>query len=419
MAKNLLNLTETNITRSGSKVRAYRKVSKGTLTYELLNTQIMGVLDINTIVYEMMILAANDQIELGHVLYKGDWTAAELAGKVYSVPMFTENANEDYEEYSLVKIVTPTFACSFAPGIVFEQIAEWEGMAGITGKNQHKFCCYGKEMPKDVELKKYTRCHGYKPTTISFAMENARIAKKFEVLGDLYKALTSEGMRKALSALTAIRCFDNVSYETRSLAKTAILRKLWKDYAREKDGLLQPIDFSEQDFKNGPEIWKQVDKGYAAQLVTYFQELMRNNPTPEWPKKDDLIQLKNQDTAPKKWQGALRVCKVYGELDIYHDTINWFAEISTTKGKWDSMIRSITIMEPWVAAAKVKKTKPKAKATKEATVKVDPCTVKDDAGKDVTFDSYVPNVGYEEAPKPMTIEERLRAALRKQLSSAA
>lgn len=216
-----LKLTDSVISMTGRRVKADRTVCKETVTYEPHGSS-GATLDVNTLVYELMVIAAYDVLDLGTVVYGGSWTAAELAGKVGYLHMFVENTNEHYECPTMIRIHTKTFDCSFHVGEAFSQMTEWEGVAGIAPSKAYKFHCAGKEMPKGAKIEPYKRCHGYKPTTISMVPTERRINQKFEVLGKLYQSLTSEGMRKAMSVCAAARLFDNKNYEVRMTMLVAV-----------------------------------------------------------------------------------------------------------------------------------------------------------------------------------------------------
>lgn len=457
------------VERDGITTVAERTVKDTEVTYKPYGNYHKG-LDVNQVVYDLMTIAAQDMLSWGTAVYGGNWTAAEMAGKAGYLHQFVEG-----DGYKLVSIKTDTFCCTYHASEAFSQMAEWEGVMNLAPKKYHRFAVEGKELPKDVKIKAYQRCHGYKPKTISLTAENDRIAKKFEVLGPMYEVLGSEGMKKALSVLTAIRSIEKLhGYGMGERADRLLRRKFWKDYGKceplhrriewlkqeaermkqngeekserakkmneEFKALQQKIMmhgerfFVASDFEHAPEAWKVVDRQYVEELIAYFRQVLKDYPAPEWPKKNDHVQLKNQEKQPKKWQGKLGVYEVRGQLDYYQDKIVWYAEVHTTKGKYDCTRYGVDALEPWVEPAKTKKkvtqkaqksqkaapktSKPKAK---ETLTKVDSYTVKDDAGKDVTFGSYVPNVGYEEpAPKQEpTLAEKLREALLKQMQKAA
>ena len=112
---------------------------------------------------------------------------------------------------------------------------------------------------------------------------------------------------------------------------------------------------------------------------------------PEWPKQGDVVMLKGREKMAKKYQGKFMCEGMTASLSTYGDRIEWRASVRVKK--FDNEYFLPGQLEPWVEPEKTKK-KDKAKAKKEAVVKVD-------------------------SEKPMTIEDRLRAALRKQLAMAA
>ena len=393
-------LTDSMMNVTGMKMVADREVRKTTLIYRPRGSYAEGM-DVNQQVYELMIIAAYDQLEMGEVVYQGDWTAAELAGTVGCLHLFCENVKEDWEEYDCIVIQTKTFGCSFHPGQMFQQMAGWEGVMNLAPKNYRRFHCEGKELPQGAKVKAYQRCHGYKPRTISLAAENQRIAKKFEVIGPMYEALGSEGMKRALSVLTAIKSIKKMhGYDMADLADRLLRRKLWRDYG--SDQYKQPMCYSAEDFEHGPEVWKVVDEEYVKQLIAYFRQVLADSPAPEWIKKGDMVQLKDQEKQPKKWQGKLSVWSVTGSLDYYKDAIEWFADVCTTKGKHDSMTRRVDLLEPWVEPSK---TKTKTKTKKAAKAKAQ------GEGRCVT----APHTTSQEP----TLAERLREVLLRQLKVAA
>ena len=326
MAKELRNdLVEIE----GIKTVAERTVKDTEVTYKPYGKYHKG-LDVNEVVYDLMIIAAYDQLKTGQAVYAGDWTAAEMAGTVAAgIHQFVENVNEEWMEYSLIVIRTGSFMCSFHPAQTFQTIAEWEGAINLSPKKYHRFAVEGKEMPKDVKIKAYTRCHCYKPKQISLTAENDRIAKKFEVLGAVAKSLTSEGMKRALSVIEAAYFWDKASYEMRDMARRAMEWKLWKDYGREPG--MQPIHFTTQDLKFGPEIWKQVDKDYVIELRKHFQRMLDAAPMPEWPKQGDVVMLKGREKMAKNYQGKFLCEGCVAMLSTYGDRIEWRASVRTKK----------------------------------------------------------------------------------------
>lgn len=417
----------------GIKTVAERTVEKEHVTYKPYRNYHKG-LTVEQVVYDLMIIAAYDQLKVGQAVFKGDYTAAEMAGKAGWLYQFMEG-----EDYKTIGIKTETFCCSYHAGEAFAQMAEWEGVMNMAPKKYHRFAVEGKEMPSGTKLKPYQRCHGYRPRTVSLAAENDRIAKKFEVLGPMYEVLGSEGMKKALSVLTAIKSIEKLhGYDMQQLADKLLRRKLWREYGKceplhrrvewlkseakrmtqngeekserakkmneefkslqSKILLHQKCYYSAKDFEHAPECWKVVDKEYAKELIAYFRQVLAESPAPKWPAKGDMVQMKEGYRAIKKWQGKLCVYEVRGSLDMYHDKINWYAVVCTTKGKHDSMTSEVGCMEPWVEPDRPPKKKAvskKEKATAKATP--EPCTVN---------------------PEP-TLEDRLRAALLKQLRMAA
>jgi len=384
-------LTNDIVEIEGVKTVAERTVDDYVVTYKPHGNYHKG-LTVEQVVYDLMIIAAYDQLKVGQAVYAGEYTAAEMAGTVGYLHQFMEG-----EDYKTIGIKTEMFCCSYHAGEAFTQMAEWEGVMSLAPKKYHRFAVEGKEMPKDVKLKPYTRCHGYKPRTISLAAENDRIAKKFEVIGKMAQSLTSEGMRRALSVLTAVKSIGKLhGYDMQQLADKLLRRKLWREYG--KDKYQQPMVYTAKDFEPAPECWKVVDEGYAKELMAYFRKVLAESPMPKWPAKGDMVMLKNQERQCKKWQGKLSVYEVRGSLDMYQDKINWYAVVHTTKGKHDSTTRDVGYLEPWTEPdrpSKKKAVSKKEKTTAKATP--EPCTVN---------------------PEP-TLEERLRAALRKQLAMAA
>lgn len=429
----------------GVKTVAERTVDDYEVTYKPYKNYHKG-LTVEQVVYDLMIIAAYDQLKMGQAVFKGDYTAAEMAGKVGYLHQFMEG-----EDYKTIGIKTETFCCSYHAGEAFAQMAEWEGVMSLAPKKYHRFAVEGKEMPSGVKLKPYTRCHGYKPRTISLAAENDRIAKKFEVIGPMYEVLGSEGMKRALSVLTAAKSIEKLyGYQMGELAERLLRRKLWREYgtcepmkrrvewlkseaARMKQNgeekserakkmneefksLQQKIMlhmeryYTAKDFEAAPECWKVVDEDYAKELMAYFRKVLAESPVPKWPAKGDMVQMKEGYRAIKKWQGKLCVYEVRGQLDMYHDKINWYAVVCTTKGKHDSTTYKVDALEPWTEPEKPKKKqatgKPKATAKKTPAPNNSEVVTKQSASCLVT----------NEEP---TLEERLRAALLRQLKQAA
>lgn len=427
-------LTNGIVEVDGIKTVAERTVDDYEVTYKPYRNCHKG-LTVEQVVYDLMTIAAHDMLNWGTTVYAGEYTAAEMAGKVGYLYQFVGG-----EDYKIIRIKTETFCCSYHAGEAFAQMAEWEGVMSLAPKKYHRFAVEGKEMPSGVKLKPYTRCHGCKPRTISLAAENDRIAKKFEVIGPMYEVLGSEGMKRALSVLTAAKSIEKLyGRQMGELAERLLRRKLWREYgtcepmksrvewlkseaARMKQNgeekserakkmneefksLQQKIMlhmeryYTAKDFEAAPECWKVVDEDYAKELMAYFRKVLAESPAPKWPAKGDYVTLKNQERQPKKWQGKLSVYEVRGQLDMYHDKMNWYAVVCTTKGKHDSTTCEVGYLEPWTEPDRPPKKKAvskKEKTTAKAT-NPEPCTVN---------------------PEP-TLEDRLRAALLRQLKQAA
>ena len=387
------------IERDGIKTVAERTVNDTEVTYKPYGKYHKG-LDVNQVVYDLMTIAAQDMLDTyGTATYGGDFTAAEMAGTVGYLHQFIEGS-----DYKTIGIETETFCCSYHAAHAFSQMAEWEGVMNLAPKNYRRFHCEGKELPQGAKVKAYQRCLGYKPRTISLAAENQRIAKKFEVLGAMARSLTSEGMRRALSVLTAIESIKKMhGYDMADLAGRLLRRKLWREYGRDK--YQQPVCYTAKDFEHGPEVWKQVDDEYVRQQVDYFRQVLADSPAPAWLKANEMVQLKDQEKQPKKWQGKLSVWRVEGQLDYYKNAIGWYAVVCTTKGKHDSMTRSVDYLEPWVDPSKPKK-KP-AKKAKPKHAKRASGTNKSEVVTKQSADCLVMTA------EP-TLAERLREALLKQ-----
>lgn len=354
--------------------------------------------DINAAVYEAFKVVAQKVLDCSDSnLDTGDYTAAELAGTFGTIVPAVNCESELIAPEQCIKV--GGFSCHFSASDVFQYMAEWEGVAGIKSKDIHKFHWesrgkgFGRPQWSRTELKPYKRHLCYKPTTISLTDENKAIARKFETLGKLYNSLTGEGMRRAVSMLAAIHMWDNCGWELRLMADNAIRQKFWKDYGKKG---CEPIAFCKDDFKYGPEIWKHVDAKYKGELMTYFQTMMSSakQEKPSWPVEGDMVQFKDKDSLPKKYQGKYLVEKVAMRLNASRDAIEWVATLRTKKYECESFYPSR--LEP--APVKLKK-KGKAKTEKKASApKAAPATEK----------------------KPeQTLSDRLRDALRRQLGIAA
>jgi len=357
-----LKLTDSVISMTGRRVKADRTVCKETVTYRPHGRCWDGE-DVNAIVYDLMIIACYDMMTVGTVLYGGEYTAAEMAGKIGYLHQYVESS-----DYKTVKIETKTFCCTYHVGEAFVQMAEWEGVMNLSPKKCHRFTVEGKELPKGAKIEPYKRCHGYKPTHISLVMYERRINEKFEVLGRLYQSLTSEGMRKALSVCAAASLFDNKSYEVKAMVKTSMRWKLWKDYAKKDDASMMPVAFSATDFQCGPECYKQVDSKYVQVLVDHWNKLVADSPMPEWPKQGDWVQFKNREKMQKKYQGKYLCEGMTASLSTYGDRIEWRASLRVKK--YDNEYFTPSMLEP-APEKPVKKTKAKTKAKKsESKAKV-------------------------------------------------
>lgn len=436
-------LTDGIVSQTGLTTVADRTVCKETVTYRPHGRCWDGE-DVNAIVYDLMIIACYDMMTVGSVLYGGEYTAAEMAGTLFGMHQYEEGG-----DYKAIKIETKTFCCTYHVSEAFAQMAEWEGVMNLQPKKCHRFAVEGKELPKDVKIEPYKRCHGYKPTTISLATENTRIAKKFDVIGAMSEDLGSEGMKRALSVLTAIKSIEKLhGYDMADMAGRMLRRKLWRDYGKrerlhrreawltdemkrpndidryksmKKDldevrkklsAPVSPVCYTARDFEHGPEVWKQVDEAYVTELIAYFRQVLADNPVPEWPKKGDVVQLKNQAKQCKKWQGKLSVWQVYGRLNEYQDRIEWLADICTTKGKHDSMTRGVESLEPWTEPERPKKKDTKRTAKKSAGVSKKRAKVAASQQKSVASNE-VAEASNEvaEASSELSLAERLRAAL--------
>lgn len=392
--------------------------------------------DINEAVYAAMCEVGQDVLDQSKCLLSGERTAAELAGRAVEdldtfkvsvgIPVFDIQETMAPEVRINVGLVgvgykqyRPMFTCSFAADAVFEQIAEWEGQMSMTPKRYHRFRCEAVDSRK-LESKNYVRCHGYHPTAISYKATHDRINKKFETIGRMVQSLSSEGMRKALSLLTAVESVKKLyGHEMADAADRLMRRWHWERFPRQQvvyqtlvGGRLvekrypeivdpTPVVFTAKDFEYGPECYKTVDKDYALHLLCRFKGFMRENAAPSWIRKDDFVQMKNQQTAPKKWQGRLKVCRVFGQLDTCGRRIDWYAEVSTTNGKWDSMNRTVDSLEALTEPEKPAKKKGARKSQKSQRVKAKA--------------SAEPKT--ETKAETLSLEERLRQALLTRLAA--
>ena len=422
--------------------------------------------EINEAVYAVFCEVAQKVLDRSTCFVSGDRTAAELAGTlgsrwVKALIMLDDDRKTMAPEVS-IKVGGNTydrkgvlFECHFRTDRVFEEMAEWEGVMNLPPSKYHRFACECKQESFSREkLKPYQRCHGYKPRQISLAAENARINNKFEVIGPMGEVLGSEGMKRALSVLTAVKSIEKLhGYDMGDLADQLLRRKLWREYGTyeplrsrmewmkseaarmKRDGedksdrakkmseeyrdiqkklmlTPQPMCYTTKDFEHGPEVWKQVDEVYVKELVAYFRQVLAESPAPAWPKKGDMVMLKKQETRPKKWQGKLGVYRVCGQLDMYHDKINWYAEVHTTKGKHDATLYNVEQLEP--VADEPKKPTKKAKAIKAAKKQAAKASAPNKS--EVVREQSASCSGTTAEPTPA---ERLRAVLLAQVKQAA
>ena len=335
--------------------------------------------DINEAVYAAMCEAGQDVLSQSGCRLSGEHTAAELAGRSASgipvVEVPETMAKEVRINVGMISVgykqQAPMFTCGFATDTVFEQVAEWEGVMGMPSKKYHRFVCVSEDGVRDEVQKPYVRHHGYRPTTVSVAATNDRLAGNFDVLGHLYEALSAEGIRRAMSVLAAARKFENKGYEVQAMVKRAMCWKRWRDYgncerlcrredwlkgemsemrrhdqygSRYKDmekelqlirwkytALSRPIPFSEQDFKGAPECYLQVDDAYVRELVAHWNRMVADSPMPEWPKNGDVVMFCNREKMQKKYQGKFLCEGMTASLSTYGDRIEWRASVRVKK----------------------------------------------------------------------------------------
>lgn len=404
--------------------------------------------DINEAVYAVFCVVAQAVLDRSTCFISGDHTAAEIAGSLGGkfvkalVPLTYEHntmapetvirvGGNTYDRHGVL------FECRFKTKEVFKQMAEWEGVMNLSSKKYHRFGCECRDSSFCREpLKPYTRCHQPKAANPYSAAANAtRINKKFSVIGPMSEALGSEGMKRALSVLTAVKSIGKQhGPQMQSVSKELLMRKLWRDYGkceplqrrmawlkgemeamasdgREKDDrykglrdelrdiegriplLQRPMPFDARDFQYGPECWKQVDTAYAKELMAYFRQVLDDSKKPEWPANGDMVKMKNQNYA-KKWQGKLKALSMYGRLDLYSDRINWSVEVCTTKGKRKSTFLNVDALEPWTEPDKKAVVSKKEKADRKS--------------KDAPAVKHEP-----------TLEEMVCAAIRREMGIAA
>lgn len=362
--------------------------------------------DINEAVYAVLCEAGQDILKRSVCRLSGEHTAVELAGKAGGMPVFDVPETMAPRVRVNVGMVSvgykqqaPMFTCSFAPDDVFGTIAEWEGQMNMAPKNYHKFKCEAKEELK-LETKPYARHRGYHPKTISLVMYHKQLNDKFETLGQLYQALSADGMRRALSVTEAARMFDNMSYGWRQIAKDAMLWKLWRDYGNcerlcrreewlngemfrmrrddqygdryramekeladirsKKTALSRPVPFSQQDLMFGPECYRKVDDAYVRELVDHVKRMAAEAPKPERPVRGDVVTIKDGARTLKKHEGKHLVDSVVACLSKYGDTILW--KVAVSVGKYDTEYFLPEQLEPADEKPMKKSPKPKPKA---------------------------------------------------------
>lgn len=348
--------------------------------------------EINAAVYAVLCYVAEEVLKRSTCYISGERTAAELAGTVENwIPIapLSENGNL-IQMAPEVQVRAGTWKCNFPTIAIFTMMAEWEGVMGLTAKQTYRFQCETKkDMPKGMELKAYRRWRVYRPKRISFAYEEKRIAQKFEVIGKMAQDLSDEGMKKAMSVLAAAKAW-NKEPALYQLALKVMRKKLWSDYG--KDEYAQPIVFTEKDFEHGPELWKQVNEDYVKVLVEHFKQMM---PVPTWVKDGDYVQYKNQEKVTKMYQGKLYVETVFAHVDTCGDRIEWFASLHLSGRYTTRPLVNVNVLEPWVEPEK-----PKKKATEKKDAKV-----------------VVKQIAQPKQTAPLSIADRLRAALRARLAA--
>ena len=228
--------------------------------------------DINAAVYEAFKVVAQKVLDWSTCSVTGDYTAAELAGKVYgsiSPVEYLTRKNCPVAPEQCIRVAG--FSCHFYASDIFQYMAEWEGVAEIKSKDIKKFHCEAKGNALERKaLKKYQRTRCYKPTTISLAAENRRIAMNLKGIGQLSTVLNAEGMRKAFSLLKAIQAAKGkFHYKIADEASEMMRRWHWEAFRKVKDA--HPQYFEESDFRYAPDEWQKVDEAYVAELLERFE----------------------------------------------------------------------------------------------------------------------------------------------------
>ncbi|MDD6017220.1 MAG: hypothetical protein PUC18_13265 [Prevotellaceae bacterium] len=349
--------------------------------------------DINEAVYAVLCVVAQAVLDRSTLFVEGNYTASQLAGSFdwggFLVMPCAENAKHLYMAPE-VCVKAGEYQCNFMTKDIFWIMSEWEGVAGIKSKDVHTFYCepHRRENIVDAKIKPYRRDRVLNPSRVSLKSENDRIANKFAVLGELVQRLTSEGMRKAMSVLMASNPWDK-NYEIKEMAREYMRLKLWRDYGVEGS---RPVSYCAADFKDGPACWMSVDEDYVKELRQSFQQLLDAFPAPSDIKINDLVQFKNQENVAKKYRGKFLCENVFPQLSTDGQHIDWYVGLRI--GRFSTTHHRVESVEKWVEPEKPKK---KDKKRKGVESKVQEKTVN---------------------PEP-TIEDRLRAALRKQLGVAA
>lgn len=357
--------------------------------------------EINQAVYAVLCVVAQAVLDRSTCFLSGERTASELAGyfrgMLLQAVMPLSKNDKHLPMAEEVRVEAGTWRCNFLTKDVFEVMAEWEGIAGIVAKKVYRFQCgAGEHSQEGLELKPYKRIRGYrKPSVQCFDPDVQRIEKKFANLGPMSQDLSSEGMRKAMSVLAAVRQFKDAPYYIYDLAPQVMRRKLWDDYG--KKGGMGPVAYCEKDFEYGPEIWKQVDDVYVQVLVAHFRKVLADCPAPEWLEVGSYVQFKNQENVREKYRGKFYVDGM--EAKYYAGRIEWLVVIK--KDRYRTEQHRASDMEPWVEPEKSGKT--------QKSKKVSP---KSAPGKPSGHE-----VKKENAPAGLSLTERLRAALLSRLAA--
>ena len=325
--------------------------------------------DINREVLEMMATAAQDILDISTPLYSGDYTAKELAGRVCGcIDMVMLFTNEQYVSYERIRITAGSFKCQFNAKDIFRTMAEWEAMMGVTQKQAHRFPCEAqKAMDKNVQVKAYKCSRTFRfPSGKCVDPDEEVIKKKYGDLGRLWRSLTDEGMRKALSVAVAFKKIGaSYGYGLTYIAEQMFCKKMHDDYGlKDTDAVM----FDEGFFKYAPDCYRQVDEAQVRSVYAQWEEFAAANAAPAWIEKDMEVQFKNQENVTKKWQGRLKVLNVFPEMDFYAHRIVWKASVCTTKGKWSNVCHPVDRFEAFAEPEKpVRSKKEDVRGKKEET----------------------------------------------------